>query len=170
MAWSAPASDGGSPITGYTATSSPGAKTCTTTGALSCTVSGLTNGTPYTFTVTATNAAGTGPASAPSAVGHAAGRALGAHRGDRHRRQHPGARGLVGARLRWRQPDHRLHRHELAGGQDVHHERGPSCTVSGLTNGTPYTFTVTATNAAGTGPASAPSARSRRGLLAPPPG
>ena len=46
VAWSAPVATGGSAITGYTATSSPGAKTCTTSGALSCTVSGLTNGTP----------------------------------------------------------------------------------------------------------------------------
>ena len=66
MSWKAPSSTGGSAITRYTVTSSPGGKTCTTTGALSCTVSGLTNGTHYTFTVTATNAAGTGPASTPS--------------------------------------------------------------------------------------------------------
>ena len=52
-------------ITGYTVTSSPGG--LTGTGASSpITVSGLTNGTPYTFTVTATNATGTGPASAAS--------------------------------------------------------------------------------------------------------
>ena len=52
-------------ITGYTVTSSPGG--VTGTGASSpVTVSGLTAGTTYTFTVTATNAAGTGPASAAS--------------------------------------------------------------------------------------------------------
>jgi hypothetical protein len=52
-------------ITGYTVTSSPGG--FTGTGASSpITVSGLTNGTAYTFTVTATNASGTGPASAAS--------------------------------------------------------------------------------------------------------
>jgi hypothetical protein len=54
-------------VTGYTVTASPGGRTVTTTGATTATVTGLTNGTPHTFTVTATNAVGTGPASAPSA-------------------------------------------------------------------------------------------------------
>lgn len=56
---------GGSAITGYTVTSSPGS--ITGTGASSpITVSGLTNGTAYTFTVTATNANGTSAASSAS--------------------------------------------------------------------------------------------------------
>ena len=45
VSWAAPASDGGSGISGYTVTAAPGGATATTTA----TVTGLTNGTPYTF-------------------------------------------------------------------------------------------------------------------------
>ncbi len=60
-----PTSNGGSAITEYTVTSSPGG--FTGTGASSpITVTGLTNGITYTFIVTATNSAGTGSASLAS--------------------------------------------------------------------------------------------------------
>jgi VCBS repeat-containing protein len=65
--WSAPAFTGGTPITGYTVTASPGGRTCTwTSGPLTCAITGLTNGTAYTFTVRATNAVGTGAVSSAS--------------------------------------------------------------------------------------------------------
>ena len=67
LSWTAPASDGGCSITSYTATSSPGGLSATVSGSsTSAKVTGLTIGTTYTFTVTATNCAGSGPASAPS--------------------------------------------------------------------------------------------------------
>lgn len=65
VAFTAPANTGGAAVTGYTVTSNPGGFTGTGTGA-AITVNGLTNGVAYTFTVTATNSAGTSAASAAS--------------------------------------------------------------------------------------------------------
>ena len=66
VTFTAPTSNGGSAITGYTVTSSPGGFMGTGDGSSPITVTGLTNGTAYTFTVTATNSAGAGSASAAS--------------------------------------------------------------------------------------------------------
>jgi hypothetical protein len=70
VSFTAPAADG-SPISSYTVTATDqttpanGGQTASGPGS-PITVSGLTSGDTYTFTVTATNAIGTGPPSAPS--------------------------------------------------------------------------------------------------------
>ncbi|MDG1950034.1 MAG: fibronectin type III domain-containing protein, partial [bacterium] len=66
VSWSAPADDGGLPITEYAVTSSPSGIVVTTGGNTSCRFNGLVNDTEYTFTVTAKNNEGVSDASAPS--------------------------------------------------------------------------------------------------------
>ena len=66
VAFTAPTRQGGTPITNYVITSSPG--NFTGTGVISpVTVSGLTNDTSYTFTVTAVNTFGPSESSGASA-------------------------------------------------------------------------------------------------------
>ena len=67
VAFTASVSNGGSTITGYTVTSSPGSVTATGTSS-PIVVAGLTNGTSYTFTMFATNAVGNSVTSVVSAA------------------------------------------------------------------------------------------------------
>jgi len=68
VSFTAPVNDGGSVITSYTATSSPGGvtRTINQSGSGAITFTGLNSGASYTFTVTATNAIGTSAASSAS--------------------------------------------------------------------------------------------------------
>ena len=80
LSWTAPANDGGSPITGYEIQKSPatGSPVWTSAGsvgnATSTTVTGLTQNASYIFRVQAVNAVGNGAWSDPSAAVQATGR------------------------------------------------------------------------------------------------
>ena len=67
VTWTPPTSSGSFPITNYQVVAGPGGRTCMAVApATTCEVTGLVNGTTYTFTVRALNGAGWGPFSAPS--------------------------------------------------------------------------------------------------------
>ena len=158
ITWQPPAFDGGSGIAGYQVTSNPGGVIGNVSGnQLAAYLGDLTNGTPYTFTVVAINNNGSSPASAasnavvPTAV--------------------PGPPVSVTAApqneavsVSWSPPSQ-------TGGSPVTSytvtsttgnlkttvSNGTSASFTGVTSTTPLTFTVAATNSAGTGASSAPS-------------
>ena len=164
VSWIPPPEDGGRPVTGYVVTPYRDGTAETprlfTSTATTQTISGLVNGAPYTFRAAAVNAVGTGEPSAPSPAVIP--------------RTRPAAPGAVmaepldaSAALNWAAPSD-------DGGSEVtgyvvtpyragvaEASRMSATTallVNGLANGVAYTFAVAATNAAGTGPASPPSA------------
>jgi uncharacterized protein (TIGR02145 family) len=161
VSFTAPSSNGGFAITSYTATSSPGGLTGTVaqSGDGTITVTGLTNGTGYTFTVTATNAIGTSAASATSSSLTP----LGA----------PSSPTITGVASGDEQVTVSFTAPSSNGGSAITSYTATSSpggltgtvsqsgdgtiTVTGLTNGTAYTFLVTATNAIGISLASAAS-------------
>lgn len=151
VSWSAAAANS-SAITKYRITSSPGGITKDVSGdQTSGTITGLTNGTAYTFTVTATNAAGDGPASSPSAPAVTPYTV-------------PSKPVIVSATAGNKQATVVWSSDVSSNGSAIQYYRvtaSPgglykdvsdgvySAVVAGLTNGTSYTFTVKAHNAAG---------------------
>lgn len=67
VSWRRPSSDGGSPVTGYLITASPGGAVVHAANVTSFLVGGLADGTAYRFTVAAVNKHGTGHPGGPSA-------------------------------------------------------------------------------------------------------
>jgi hypothetical protein len=155
VSFTPPISTGGSPIQFYTATSSLG-DTATGTGN-SIAVGGLTSGAAYTFTVTATNAFGTGPASAPSNQVTVQGTAtvpgkpviVSLNPGDSQVAVNFSAPPSGGSSIT-------SYMVSCNPGGMIVPGAGSPISVTGLTNGTSYTFTVSATNAKGTGSPSDP--------------
>jgi uncharacterized protein (TIGR02145 family) len=162
ITYTAPANNGGAAITSYTATSAPGGLTGTLSqaGSGTITVTGLTNGTAYTFTVTATNAAGTSIASAASnavtpytvpgapIIGTATVGTGGSNGRATITFTAPSNNGgtVITSYKATSSPDGKTGTVTQAGSGTI--------LVTNLTYGTAYTFTVTATNAAGTSAAS----------------
>ena len=171
LSWSAPASNGGAPVSGYAVQRSIDSGTTWTTvstntasNATTGTVTGLTNGTSYVFRVAAINAAGTGAWSANSAAVAPnvlpAAPTIGS-----------ATAGNTQVTLNWTAPT--ANGGTAVTGYQIQQSTngGTSWTtavadtgstavtrvVTGLTNGTSYVFRVAATNAMGTGPTSAAS-------------
>jgi hypothetical protein len=162
--WTQPLSDGGSPITGYRVYPFIGNTVITakivnvSPNARSATVPGLTNGQQYTFWVAAINVKGAGLRSlktVPIKVGTPAAPTL------------PGAGPSSGAaRISWNAPASNgssitaykvtAYRSGLASTSQLFGPSATTVTMTGLNNGTTYTFTISATNASGTGPQSVP--------------
>ena len=164
VTWLAP-NDNGSPITAYTATAfdaptAGGQVTSCTTATLTCTLNGLADGTTYYVSVQSANAAGFSSRSARIAVATSL---------------LPGAVSAVAGvpgdgqvALSWSaggdgaSPVNDYTVWYASGGSYTLFADGvstaTSATVTGLTNGTPYTFEVYAVNGGGTGPVSDASA------------
>jgi len=149
LSWTAPVADGGTPVVGYTATCSDGTNSFENTGEASpVVVDGLTDGTTYSCTVVATNAAGESEASTsvlvvPYTVPAAPGPVT----------VSSGDGSLTVSFAAGASNGRPVTSYAVTCDDGVTlvtvTDDGSPVVVDGLTNGTPYSCSVTATNAAG---------------------
>jgi hypothetical protein len=160
VSWAPPADNGGSIILDYEVTVSPTCSGCVgrTTALNTATVSGLTNGTTYTFGVKARNVAGAGPSATtvnvtPATVPDPPTTVTVAGTGDES------------VDLSWTAPvdnggatvtSYVVTVLPACGGCTGSNPTGTSTTIVGLTNGVTYTFAVAAVNSKGVGSPAAP--------------
>ena len=150
VAWEEVPAANGSVITAYTATATPGGKSCTVLSGTTCTITGLVNNTAYTIAVAATNGVGVGTSSNTVAITPVG---------------PPGAvTGLVAATQKnalavsWVQAEGdgagiTYTATATPGGSTCTSTETAmtSCTITGLVNGANYTVSVVGTNTYGTG-------------------
>ena len=153
VTWQPPAADGGKPVLSYTVSwSAPdGTAGSADTTATTHTFDGLTNGTTYTVTVVATNEVGTSAASQPASgtPAHIPGAPVAVRTVREDSRilvswDPPASDGglrVTGYTLLWVAPD---------GTTGSAETTANSHTIDGLSNGTTYGITVSATNEVGT--------------------
>ncbi len=147
--WQVPISDGGAPITGYTATSLPSGFSCQSS-ASTCVVSGLSLGTTYTFQVSAQNSAGQGQKSLPS-------NSILADAPPSPPTNLTITMSSGSATISWQPPQtdngSPISSYIITDASNTVKCTTSTliCTIKGLTNGTRYVFTIAAVNAAGTG-------------------
>jgi subtilisin family serine protease len=166
VSWAAPGSDGGAPVTGWTVRGYRGntlvKQVTASAAARTLVVTGLANGTAYTFTVSARNVAGVGPLSARSA-------AVTPRTTPSAPRIGTVSAGRGSAAVAWSAPSStggaaitayvvRAYRSGTLVKTVTVAPGARTATVSGLAAGRSHTLTVTARNAAGNGPSSAGSA------------
>jgi RHS repeat-associated protein len=165
VTWTAPASNGGSAISSYTVTPYVGTSAQTPTSVsgstTSLTTTAISNGTTYTFQVFATNAIGSGAAATSNAVTPAAlpgsPRNVTATAADARAVVNwstPAAPGNIVSSYTVMPYAGTTAQTTLAVTVTTLYGAGVDTTanVGGLTDGTRYTFQVTATNGTGTGP------------------
>lgn len=151
VSWLAPTDTGNSAVTGYEVSTSPSSNGCLATApTTTCTVTGLSAGQTYEFSVRATNAVG---ASRPSVA--YTGMPLGV----------PDTPTLTGATVglttltpAWAAAlgDGNVYSVSATPNGGTCSATGTSCTISGLSPATTYTLTATLTNSRGTSLVSAP--------------
>lgn len=160
--WAAPELDGGATVTGYQVTATAAGAAPVTVAvpgtATTADITGLTNGTAYRVTVTATNSAGPSAPSLPSQPATPSGvpdapAGVGATAADRSAVIHWTAAAANGSPV----TSYTVTASPGGATQTVSGSANQT-TFTGLENGETYTFTVTATNANGSSAPSQPSA------------
>ena len=154
VTWEEVPAGNGSAITAYTATATPGGKTCSVSTGTTCTITGLTNDTTYSISVTAANGIGVGAGSTAVSVKPVDAQAT-----------VPSALQNVtvttadkSAVVKW---DEGVAANGSAitaytatatpGGKTCSVSTGTTCTITGLLNNTSYSISATATNRIGVG-------------------